>query len=252
MKILSLPKPVGSRFVEVDDAKLRHPTCAVEARILLPKGVTKKNFIPFGDKPVEVPLRALALCMHTQVMHKWAGTGTCVYAHTLVMCVAYGRTQAHYGHTHTSVMWVQWARIHKHVGILGRKWVGDGRALWAHMSALGHAQMHLHTRLAHTMHAVSRTRQSLHAQDRAQDTHVSQLGVHTQHVDAQALPRTHDGRTVAVTCWRLGADGSLHVRAIFYENWGRFEGRDGRPCVYVCAHVHVRPSKPEGFHFCTK
>ena len=78
------------------------------------------------------------------------------------------------------------------------------------------------------------------------------MGVHTQHVDAQALPRTHNGRTVAVTCWRLGADGSLHVRAIFYENWGRFGGRDGRPCAYVCAHVHVRPSKPEGFHFCTK
>ena len=104
----------------------------------------------------------------------------------------------------------------------------------------------------HTMHAVSRTRQSLHTQDRAQDTHVLQVGVHMQHVDAQALPRTHNGRTVAVTCWRLGADGSLRVRAIFYENWGRFGGRDGRPCVYVCAHVHVRPSKPEGFHFCTK
>ena len=138
------------------------------------KGVTKKIFIPKGDKPAEVPLRALAMHMHTQVMHKWAGTRTCMHAHTLVMCVAYGCAWAHYGHAHTSVMWVQWARIHKHVGILGRIWVGDGRALWAHMSALEHAhvvcldaQMRLHTLCTQS-----------HAQGKA-STHKTERKTHT-------------------------------------------------------------------------
>ena len=93
--------------------------------------------------------------------------------------------------------------------------------------------------------------------------------------ECHALPHTglfiaykwvHYGRTL-VTCWRsdttthalwahssrkLGADGSLRVRAIFVENWVDFRSVPTCPRSCVYAHVWEWARKPVGFHFVQK
>ena len=167
-----MPKTVGSRFVDVDGAKLGL-TLSASRRVV---------------SPVSTSIMRRRNCGRTSC----ASVRCCAATHK----------------RHASVM-----RYHT-----CRHWACIGWVMGVHY---GRVCMHLGT---HTKCAWTHIRAS---------THVSQLGVQAQHVDAQALPRTHYGRTVVASgCgWESACKGN------FRRKLGLFSGCPDLPtlvCVRPC------------------